>query len=137
MSDRIKRKRPFPLRLKIGAVSLLSLVVTTACSLLRSRTTPTPVIMCYEMVAPNDTPTPVVMCYAEVAPTDTPTPFVTCYTAPPPTETPTPTTFTSPLIPLPTPTPTPTPTPEARHLLLQRLLAEGRLPHDVVHELES
>jgi hypothetical protein len=70
--------------------------------------------------------------------------FGCCYAPPPPPEeltrmatTPTPTTFTSPLSPLPTPTPTPTPTPEARHLLLQRLLAEGRLPPGVVHELES
>ncbi|MCP4536767.1 MAG: hypothetical protein GY832_06440 [Chloroflexi bacterium] len=69
-----------------------------------------------------------------------------CYAPPPPPEeltrmatTPTPTTFMSPLSPLPTPTPTPTPTPspEARHLLLQRLLSEGRLPQVVVRELET
>ena len=135
MADRIKQKRPFSLRLKIATVSLLSLIVTTACSLLRSRTTPTPVVMCYEMVAPTDIPTPAVMCYEMVAPTDTPSPFVTCYTAPPPTKTPTSTTFTSPLSPL--PTPTPTSTPEARHLLLDKLLAEGRFPQDVARQLES
>jgi len=70
---------------------------------------------------------PACMCYAPVPPPDELTRM---------SMTPTPTTFTSPLSPLPTPTPTPTPTPEARHLLLQRLLAEGRLPHDAVHELE-
>jgi hypothetical protein len=97
-------------RLKIAAISLLGLLVPSAC-------------------AP-----PPPMCYVPPAPTDTPTPFVTCYTAPPPTETPTPTTFTSPISPL--PTPTPTSAPEARHLLLEKLLADGRFPDDVARELK-
>ena len=74
------------------------------------------------------------MCYVPPPPTDTPAPLVTCYTAPPPTETPTPTTFTSPISPL--PTPTPTSPPEARHLLLEKLLADGRFPDDVARELK-
>lgn len=119
MPNPARQKRSLSLRLKIAAVSLLSLLVTTACSLLRLRSTPTPVITCYEIVAP----------------TDPPTPFVTCYTAPAPTKTPISTTFTSPISPL--PTPTPTLTPEARRILLQKLLAEGRFPHDVARELKS
>jgi hypothetical protein len=118
MSNSTEQKRSFSLRMKITLVSLLSFIVTTACSL--SRTRPTPEVTCYTAISPTDPPTPEVLCYEMVLPTDTPTP----------------TTFTSPLSPLPTPTPTPTPTPEARHLLLQRLLSEGRLPHDVIHELE-
>ncbi|MBU0702527.1 MAG: hypothetical protein KKC18_01510 [Chloroflexi bacterium] len=71
------------------------------------------------------------MCYVPPAPTDTPTPFVMCYVAPAPTETPT--TFTSPLSPL----PTPTPSPEARRLLREKLLTEGRFPDTVARDLES
>ena len=64
-------------------------------------------------------------CYMPPLPTPTSTPALT------------PTPFTSPLSPLPTPTPTPTPTPEARHMLLDRLLAEDCLPPDVVRQLEG
>ena len=67
-------------RLKIATISLLGLLVPTACI-------------------------PPTTCYVPPPPTDTPTPFVTCYTVPAPTPTPTP--FTSPISPLPTPTPTP------------------------------
>ncbi|HUX76553.1 MAG TPA: hypothetical protein VMY40_07950 [Anaerolineae bacterium] len=42
--------------------------------------------------------------------------------------------FTSPISPL--PTPTPPPTSEARRLLLDKLLAEGRFPGDVTQELK-
>ncbi|MBU0702526.1 MAG: hypothetical protein KKC18_01505 [Chloroflexi bacterium] len=55
-----------------------------------------------------------------------------------PTELPktvTPTTFISPISPL-SPLPTPTPTPEARRLLRERLLAEGRFPRAVARQLE-
>lgn len=55
--------------------------------------------------------------------TDTPTPFVTCYTST--------ATFISPLSPL----PTPTPTPEARRLLREKLLADGRFPASVARDL--
>lgn len=102
-------KRSLKRRLKIAAVSLLGFLIPSAC-------------------AP-----PTVTCYVPPAPTDTPTPFVTCYTAPAPTSTPTPDTFTSPLSPL----PTPTPSPEARRLLREKLLTEGRFPGKVVRELES
>lgn len=121
MTSSNRPEHPLTLRVRITAVSLLSLIVTTACSLLRSESTPTPDAMCYVMAEPTNTPPPI----------------VTCYTAPPPTETPTPTTFTSPLSPLPTPTPTPTLTPEARRLLLDELLAENRFPQDVVRQLEG
>jgi hypothetical protein len=103
-----KSKLTLTLRLKIAAVSLLGLFVPSSCA-----------------------PT----CYIVTVPTDTPMPLVTCYTAPPPTETPTPTTFTSPLSPL--PTPTPTLTPEARRLLMDELLTEGRFPQDVVRQLKG
>ena len=100
-------KRSLKRRLKIAAVSLLGFLIPSAC-------------------AP-----PPVTCYVPPAPTDTPTPFVTCYTAPAPTETPT--TFTSPISPL----PTLTPSPEARRLLREKLLAEGRFPDKVARDLES
>lgn len=116
MSNSTKQRHSLTLRVRIAVVSLLSFIVSTACSLSRSQSTPTPVIMCYEMIEPSNTPTP----------------RVTCYTAPPPTETPTPTTFTSPLF-----TPTPTSTPEARLLLLEELLTENRFPQDIVRELEA
>ena len=119
MSNLTEQKRSLSLRIKITLVSLLSFIVTTACSL--SRTRPTPEVTCYTAIAPTNTPTPEVLCYEMVMPTDTPTP----------------TTFTSPLSPLPTPTSTPTPTPEARRLLLDRLLAEGRLPKDVAQQLDE
>jgi hypothetical protein len=112
-----QQKRPLSLRIKITVISLLSFLVTSACTLLRPR------------------PTPFVTCYAMVAPTATSTPFVTCYTMPPPTETPDSTLFTSPLSPL--PTPTPTATPEARRLLLGRLLAENRFPQDIAWQLSE
>jgi hypothetical protein len=93
-------------RIQIAALSLLGLLVPSACA---------------------QPPT----CYVPPPPTDTPAPLVTCYTAPAPTQTPTP--FTSPISPL----PTPSPTPEARHQLLDRLLAEGRLPSEAARALES
>ena len=100
-------------------VSVLSFLVTTACSWLRLRSPSDPNVTCYTAVAPTDPPTPVVLCYEIAAPTETPTPD----------------TFTSPLSPL--PTPTPTSTPEAHRLLLDRLLAEGRFPQDLTRQLES
>ena len=121
MSEPVRKKRPLSLRVKIVLVSLLSFLVTTACSWLRWR--PTPMITCYEAVSPSDTPTPFVTCYT--APSATPTPL--CYTA-----TLSPTAFISPL-----PTPSPSPTPEARRLLRDRLLAGGRFPQNVARELES
>ena len=117
MSDPTEQKQSFSLRIKITLISILSFIVTTACSL--SRTRPTPEITCYTAIAPTDPPIPEVLCYEMVMLTDTPTP----------------TTFASPLSPL--PTPTPTPTLEARRLLLDRLLAEGRLPQDVVQQLDE
>ncbi|MBU0702525.1 MAG: hypothetical protein KKC18_01500 [Chloroflexi bacterium] len=113
-----RQKHSLSLRAKIAVVSLLSLLVTTACSWLRLRATPTPQVTCYIMIEPTDTPTPVVMCYEMQMPTETPTL----------------TTFISPLSPL--PTPTLTPTPEARRLLRERLLAEGCFPGDVARQLE-
>ncbi len=115
MSKQIKARQSLSRRIKFAIVSLISFIVTTACSLTQSRTTPT--VLCYTQVGPTHTPTPVVLCYEVVEPTGTPTPF------------------TSPLSPL--PTPTPTSTPEARRLLLDRLLTEGRLPPDVVRQLEG
>ncbi len=100
-------KRLLKLRLKVVVVSLLGFLVPSACA-------PPP-------------PT----CYVPPAPTDTPAPLVTCYTAPAPTSTPD--TFTSPISPL----PTPTPSPEARRLLREKLLTEGRFPGKVARELES
>ncbi len=117
MSDQIKARQSLSRRIKFAAASLISFIVTSACSLTQSRTTPTPTVLCYTQVGPTHTPTPVVLCYEVVEPTGTPTPF------------------TSPLSPL--PTPTPTFTPEARRLLLDRLLTEGRLPPDVVRQLEG
>jgi hypothetical protein len=119
MSTPTRRNRSPSLRLKIAAISLLSFVVTTACSWLRLRPTAEPGVTCYTAVAPTDPPTPVVLCY-EVSP---------------PTETPPSSTFTSPISPL--PTPTPSPTSEARRLLLDTLLAEGRFPDEVTQELKS
>lgn len=109
-------RRSLGLRFKIALISFFSFLVTTACALLRP------------------TREPSITCYATLplAPTDTPTPQIVCYVAPPLTETPTPTPSTSPL-----PTPTPTGTPQGRDQLLERLLAEGRLPEDVAHELKS
>jgi len=134
-------RRSLSVRVKVLVVSVLSFVVTTACSWLRVRSTPEPNVTCYTMSPPTNTPTPVVMCYTMPPPTNTPTPMVMCYEAMIPTETPTSTTFTSPISPLPTPTPTaptsPLPTPEARQSLLEQLLAEGRFPEDVARELKS
>jgi hypothetical protein len=134
MPSSTEQKRSLSLRIKITLISILSFIVTTACSL--SRTRPTPEVTCYTAIAPTDPPTPEVLCYEAVLPDDTPTPTVTCYTAtvPPPTDTPTPTTFTSPL---PTPTPTLTPTLEARRLLLDELLTEDRFPQDIARQLKS
>jgi hypothetical protein len=70
--------------------------------------TPTPSFtppLCY-----TPTPTPTPMCY-------TPTPTPRCYT---------PTAF---------PPPSSTSSQEARHLLLEQLLAEERFPHDIAREL--
>ena len=137
----MKSRRSLSVRVKVLVVSVLSFVVTTACSWLRVRSTPEPNVTCYTMSPPTNTPTPVVMCYTMPPPTNTPTPMVMCYEAMIPTETPTSTTFTSPISPLPTPTPTastsPLPTPEARQSLLEQLLAEGRFPEDVARELKS
>lgn len=109
-------------RLKIAAVSLLSLIVTSACALLRLRPTEEPVVLCYEVAAPTDPPTPVVVCYEVAAPTATPT--LTCYTATPPV---------SPLSPL----PTPTPSEEARGALREELLAGSRFPEAIARRLHE
>lgn len=114
-----RSKRSPSLRLKIATISALSFVVTTACSSLRLRSPSNPGVMCYIAIAPTDTPTPMVMCYEVLMPTETPTPD----------------TFTSPISPL--PTPAPTSTLEARRLLLDRLLADGRFPQDVTRQLEG
>jgi hypothetical protein len=114
-----KRKQPITLRLRITVVSLLSILVATACTMMRQRSTPTPVVLCYKVAMPTEPPTPTIF---------------TCYTAPPPTASPTPTAFTSPL---PTSTPTSTPTPEARRLLRERLVAERRFPDGVADDLEG
>jgi hypothetical protein len=114
---------PLRRRLKIALVSLMAFFISSACSLKPPRETPVPI--CYAEVPPvTDTPEPIVMCYTMPAPTATPTPL--CYTP-----TPYPTTFVSPLSPI------PTPTPEARRLLQERLLAEGRFPQSIAHELGS
>ena len=130
-----KQRKSLMLRLKITLVSLVALVLSAACSPKPTQRTPT--ITCYEPAVPTDTPEPIVTCYTATAspPTFTPTPPPMCYTPTPLplTLTPTPDTFTSPLSPL----PTPTLAPEARHLLRERLLAEGRFPQDVARELES
>jgi len=130
-----KQRKSLMLRLKITVVSLVALALSAACSPKPTQKTPT--ITCYEPAVPTDTPEPVVMCYTATAPppTFTPTPTPMCYTPTPLplTLTPTPDTFTSPLSPL----PTPTLAPEARHLLRERLLAEGRFPQGVARELES
>lgn len=117
MSNSTEQKRSLSLRLQITLVSILSFIVTTACSLSRVRPTPEPT------------------CYTVISPTEPPTPEVLCYEMAPPAETPTPTMFTSPLSPL--PTPTPTPTPEARRLLLDELLAKGRFPQDIAQQLDE
>jgi hypothetical protein len=123
--------RRIPRRLKIAVVSLLSFVVTTACSLARLRSTVVPEVTCYAMVAPTEPPTPAVLCYEMVAPTPTPT----CYTATaPPTEL---STATPPTSPLGTPTPTSTVPLEARRQLLEGLLADGRFPQQVVWQLRD
>jgi hypothetical protein len=119
MTTSDRQKQPAVLRLRIAAVSFLSILVATACTLMRQRSTPTPIVLCYKAVAPTEPPTPTIF---------------TCYTAPPPTVSPTPTVFTSPLS---TPTPTSTPAPEARRLLLERLVAEGRFPGGVAGDLEG
>jgi hypothetical protein len=73
-----------------------------------------------------------VVCYDVGLVTETPTPFVSCYKMVAPTQTPTATPPTSPL-----PTPTPTAPSEARRLLLEGLLADGRFPQQVVWQLED
>ena len=110
MPNPIKRKHSPSLRLKIVVVSLLSFLITTACSWLRLRPGSAPGILWHKLIAPTETP--MVLCYEVVAPTDTPT---------------------SPASPL--PTPTPTSAPETRRFLLEQLLAEGRFPLGVVWQL--
>jgi len=73
MPDTSRRKKSLSLRAKVAAVSVLSFLVTTACAWLRLRSTPEPIITCYEMVAPTDPPTPVVMCYEPIIEIATPT----------------------------------------------------------------
>ena len=103
MSRSDEAKRLFPdvlsLRFKIALVSLLSLVVTTACSRLRLRGTEEPDVLCYIVAPPTDTPTPVVLCYEVMLPTETPVPGdpALSYThTPTPTLTPTPVCYTPP-----------------------------------------
>jgi hypothetical protein len=98
------------------------------------------VLPAHAQVSVTDTPTP--LCYTPT-PTYTPT-RVLCYT-PTPSRTPTLNPGTarshtqpvSPLQPSPehTPQPSPSPTSEARRLLLERLLAEGRFPQDIARDL--
>ena len=122
MSTPTRRKHPIPVRIKIAAIALLSSIVTFACAVTRQR--PTPEVLCYQVIAPADTPTLFVTCYEAVIPSETPTPFTS------PLATPTPMCYT------PTPSPTPTTaTPKARHLLLEQLIAEGRLPKDIARQL--
>jgi len=115
-------------RLETAVVSLIAFLISLACSLKPPRDTPTPAPMCYTTTLPaTDTPEPIGVCYTPTASVETPTstfPPPVCYTP-----TPSPITFVSPL------SPVPTPTPEARRLLQERLLAEGRFPQDVVREL--
>jgi hypothetical protein len=124
--------------------------------------TPTPAVLCYEVALPTDTPTPV--CYTatpSLSASHTPTPTLTltplCYTA-----TPSPTAISADTPPLLTPAETPpvmcyasqpdagpavpdpgdivtsalTPS-EARRLLLEELLAEGRFPRRVAKRLSE
>ena len=115
MPEPAKRKLSPPLRVKIATISLLTTFVTIACAILRPR--PTPEITCYTVVPTiTDTPEPIIMCYEAVAPTEA--------------STSTPTPLNSPLD-------TPTPTTEARRLLREQLLAEGRFPGRVVREMKS
>ena len=125
--------------------------------------TPTPVVLCYEVSLPTDTPTPV--CYTPTLPSlsssHTPTPTLTptplCYT---PTPSPTAISADAPLLltpgkvspitcyapqvdvgpavhgPVDVTTPVPTPS-EARRLLLEELLAEGRFPRRVARRLSE
>lgn len=101
-------------RLKIAVSSVLAILIPSAC-VLGSRKDPV-----------------IVTCYTAPPPTKTP-PIVLCYTMPPPTVTPTPTQVS----PLDSPLPTPTSTLDARRNLLDRLIVEGRLPADIVHEIEA
>jgi hypothetical protein len=123
---------------------------------------PTPVVMCYEVSLPTDTPTPV--CYtatpslsASHTPTSTLTPTPLCYTptpsptaisadAPPlltPVKVPPVTCYApqadiGPTVPGPVDAATPVPIPsEARRLLLEELLAEGRFPRRVAQRLSE
>jgi len=84
----------------------------------------------HAQVSPDSTHVPPMpMCYT---PTPTPTPTPRCYT-PGPSYAP----ATTPRPPHPdgTPQTSSTPTPEARRLLLEQLLAEGRFPQDVARKL--
>ena len=93
-----RSKLSFKLKLKLVVVSLLGVLLPSACA----RYTPTPMPpTCYEPVAPPMTATP--------------------------------TTFISPISPL----PTPTPSPEARRLLREKLLTEGRFPGKIARQLEG
>jgi hypothetical protein len=167
MPDKIGRKLPIHTRIKIAIASCLSLIITTACTLLRPR--PTSEIMCYQVAPPpTDTPsTPIVMCY-EIAVTlpstptiESPTPSPMCYT-PTPSSTPTPsdsplatstltptieTPTLSPLCYTPLPSQTLTPPPqdalaptstlEARRLLREKLIVAGRFPDSVVQKIKD
>ena len=61
MYNLTEQKRSLSVRIKIMLVSILSFIVTTACTL--SRTRPTPEVTCYTAVAPTEPPTPEVLCY--------------------------------------------------------------------------
>jgi hypothetical protein len=102
-----KRSLPFSLRVKIAVISLLSLLITTACSLLRLRSNQESGVVRLKVSNPTDTVTPYVMCYEVSLPADTPTPV--CYTPTPPplfsSHTPTPTLTPTPLCYTPTPSP--------------------------------
>lgn len=156
----------FPLRLKIALVSFLSLMMTAACSRLRLRDVEEPDVLCYTVISPTDTPTPVVMCYEVALPTDTPTPVCyTATPSLSASHTPTATLTPTPLCYTPTPSPTaqsadapllltpakvlpvldyvpqadvePVTPLEARRLLLEELLAEGRFPRRVAKRLSE
>lgn len=130
MTEPVRRRLSVVRRWRLVVVSGLAFCVTLACSLFRGRDSDGDAgVICYAEAPPTETPQ--IMCYEPVMieePTATPTPIsplsplptpVMCYT------------------PTPSPTPTATPTPEARDVLLDRLLADGRFPETVARALQE
>ncbi|MBU0491852.1 MAG: hypothetical protein KKA73_05725 [Chloroflexi bacterium] len=111
---------PRSLRVKLALLSFGTFLVTMACGWLRPCTDQPPITTCYAIALPTDTPTPpIVTCYTAVPPTATPSPTLVCYTPTPRPMSPTP----------------PSVTPQARQILLETLLAEGRFPGGVADQL--